>query len=223
MIDLLYLLSLIILPIAGLILLSITEISNYYRVMIWMVLFFIIHNILFFFGYSLRGDNVDYIIITLEYPFVLLLFVSLADIWKNIYTKILRNLTITIIILGILVEMVNFINMFPTDMDYVCDKETHFISNTQSYEVRRYTFGFATLINTRCTFETYRTFKYLPFERLLDRTVFWDNRELFNISGDLQFNIRSNASADTLVIKAKNTVVLKKRIDNNSNKPVWVF
>lgn len=107
----------------------------------------------------------------------------------------------------------NVITIFPTDMDYVSDKKMFFIANSKQYEVRRYSFGFVTLENTRYTFETYRAFEYLPIEHLIDRTVLWDNKVDFNISDNLQFNIRSKNGTDTLIMLSKGAEVFEKKIN----------
>lgn len=212
MIDLLTLFSLIILPLVGLMLFRNATIANYLRVIIWLILFFITHNILFFCGYSLRGDDIDYVIFSLEYPVVLLTIILAVKIRTNIYTKILKKAGLIIMVLGMFWGIVSAISIISSDMEYVSDQQYHFTANNKTYEVRRYSFGFATLINTRYTFETYQTFKYLSIEHLLDRTVLFDDKVKFNINDDLKFDVRSKKGMDTLVFKSREVDVFKKKL-----------
>lgn len=214
MISLLCISSLIILPAIGWFLLNYVSVARFSRVVIWGTLVFIVHNLLFITGYSLRGDNIDYVIFSLEYPFFLLIAISLIKVRRNVYTKILKGLGLAVMVLGIIWGGINSVLFIAVDMDYVSDKNISFTaSNGKLYELRRYSFGFVTLENTRYTFDTYRTFEYLPIEHLTDRTVLWDNKVGFNISDDLQFDIRSKKGTDTLVIKSKGADVWKKKVN----------
>lgn len=209
MIELLYLTSLIILPIAGLVISNHISTERYYKNVKWVILFFVLHNVLFLFDYSLKGDNADYIVFAVEYPFVLLAVILYADVVKNIFTRVLKIAGLIAMIIGILWGAINLILFIGVEMELVSDKKFNYTSNNKSYETRRYNFSFATLMNARFTFETYRTYDYLLFEKLIDKSVFFDNKTDLNIWGDLNFQIKESAKQDSLIISSGGVSVRK--------------
>lgn len=86
-------------------------------------------------------------------------------------------------------------------MEYEADRIFHFESNNKNYETRRYSFGGATLSDTRYTFETYREFKYLPIEHKVDKTSFLDTKTYLDISEpQLKIKVVENAKVKKIVL-----------------------
>ncbi|MCX6352868.1 MAG: hypothetical protein NTX03_13570 [Bacteroidetes bacterium] len=96
--------------------------------------------------------------------------------------------------------------------DYESDKKFNFTDEGKSYETRRYSFGFATLDDTRYTFETYRTFKYLPFEILIDKTNFFDTKTKLNIGGEIKIEVKENGNIETITFKSPNGNTFSKTL-----------
>lgn len=89
--------------------------------------------------------------------------------------------------------------------DYETGRIYNFNSNSKEYQTRRYCFGFTTLEDTRYTFETYREYGYLPFEKLINKT------DLFELKSDLDFrennfivNIKDSADKKILEFSSAN-------------------
>jgi hypothetical protein len=98
--------------------------------------------------------------------------------------------------------------------DFVSDKHITFESNNKVYKVRRYVFGFVTLSNTRYTFVTYRSFKYLPFEYKIDKSDFFDDESVVNVADDkLQIFIVKKHNQDCLVFKSSDGSSFVKNIN----------
>ena len=81
-IYIIYLLTFLGFPILGLVISRFLDFSRSKNYLIWIFLLFAIHNILFFFRFSIKGDYPDYCIFSLEYLyqseyfFILLSFIS---------------------------------------------------------------------------------------------------------------------------------------------------
>ena len=89
--------------------------------------------------------------------------------------------------------------------DYETDKIFHFVSNNKTYETRRYSLGFVTLIDTRYTFITYRTYKYFPFEKKIDTTDFFDDKTDLQISEDnLKISVDNTGNKEKIVFTSTN-------------------
>ena len=175
--------------------------------------FFLIQNILFLFGFSLRDDYVDHFVFSLEYFFFCFIVFSLFKT-SNIYIKIFRVFSTIIIVFGFIIGCFG-IFLFPfVSQGYQTDMTFNFESNNKQYETRRYSFGGATLSNTRYTFETFRTFKYLPIEYKLDKTDFFDDRTSLNIDDpELKISIVENKNVQQIVFKSSNGKVFSKQIN----------
>jgi hypothetical protein len=137
---------------------------------------FLIHNILFLIGISIIGDYPDYIVFSLEYLFFCYLVSRLK---RNKFTnlefafKILGSLLIG---LGFLQGLIGIILFIVFSQDFDSDKIYRFENEKSHYETRRYTYGFATLADTRFTYETYKRFWYLPIEYKIDETVLYSEK-----------------------------------------------
>lgn len=200
-------------PIIGLTLSKYIKPDKFLSVGKILVAFFAIHNGFFFWGYSLKGDYIDYVIFSVEYLFfcavTFLLFKS-----TNIYIKVFRALaaiTISTLVVAGLFGILLFIFI---SMDYETDKNFHFENNGKTYETRRYSFGGATLSDTRFTFETYRTFNYFPIEHRLDKTDFFDSKTNLDIGeAPLEITITENKKSKTILFKSTNGNIFSKQIE----------
>jgi len=78
----------------------------------------------------------------------------------------------------------------------------HFKTKDKTYETRRYSFGGATLDNTKYTFETYRVYKYFPFENKVDKTIFFDTESKVAIDeADLKIAIKTIDNKERIIFK----------------------
>ncbi len=147
---------------------------------IFILSFFSIHNLLFYFGLSIEGDYIDYVIFAIEY-FTFCWAVFSLNGQLNIWIKILRRIGIAVVLLGYITGFIGIVLFIVISQDYEIDKVFKFTSNNKDYETRRYTFGFATLSDTRYTFKTYRIFGIIPIEYKIDESDFFGNKTNLNI------------------------------------------
>ena len=168
---------------------------------------------MFVFGYSLKGDYVDYFVFSLEYlafcVTVVLLFKS-----TNIYAKIFRVFGTIAISFGFIIGLIGILMFIAISQDYEADKFFYFESNSKTYETRRYSFDFATLANTRYTFKTYRTFKYLPIEKKIDTTDFFDDKTDLQIDeNDLKISLFNADNKQQILFKSTNGHTFSKSLN----------
>ena len=177
-----------------------------------LFLFFVLHNFLFLFGLSIKGDYFDYVIFSLEF---LLICVTITSINEKLYSskKFLKAIGVFLMCLSELVGLVGIFAFLFILMDLESDKTFKYFSKGKEFQTRRYSFGFATLENTRYTFETYRNYSYLPLEYQIDKTDFFDNKTELNIGEDnLKFEIELNGPIKYITFISTNGKVLKKEI-----------
>lgn len=179
-----YLLTFLGYPILGFFLSKNLEFESIKKHLFIVFLGFLIHNILFLFSYSLKGDYPDYLIFSLEY-FFFCLTISLFYKLPNIYAKILRVIGTVMIGIGILQGLLGILLFIVISTDYESDKIYKFNFKNSDYQTRRYSLDFATLINTKYTFETYKYYNYLPFEKRIDKT------SLFDLRSSLYFGVHN--------------------------------
>lgn len=183
--------------------------SKVFKILKPLIVFYLIHNISFLFGFSLKGDYIDCSIFSLEYfLFCLVIFTSFQ--FKSIYIRIISVLGSIIIIIvfiagGLFILMVSY--------SYQADKVFHFESNKDFYETRRYVFGHATLADTRYTFNTYKVYSYLPFEKKIDETILYDTEYLEIDEGNLKISIEVNEGQRKILFKDEQGNIFKKIID----------
>ncbi len=144
---------------------------------------FIIHNTLFYFGLSLKGDYVDYSIFSVEYLFLSITTFTFYN-KTTTFSKVTTALGIFIQIIGTLIGFLGIWLFIVISMDYETDKVIKFSNNENNYITRRYTFGFATTSDTRYTFETYRKFDFLYLEYKIDETDFFGSTSKINCSDE---------------------------------------
>lgn len=209
----LYLLTFLVFPILGFVLSNFTQLEGNGEYLKGPLLFFVLHNALFCIGYSLKGDYPDYIVFSLEYLFFSFA-TSLFYKSKNITVKILGEIGRAILILGLLQGLVGILLFLVVSQDYEADKIYNFKSSSHQYQTRRYSFGFATLDDTRFTFETYKTYSGLPFEKQVDKT------DLFELKSELDFrdgaigiSITGESNTPKLEFRSSNGKKYVKAID----------
>jgi hypothetical protein len=203
----------VVLPLGGVILSNKVSLTPGVKYVKYIIVFIFLHNILYTLGYSVKGDYFDYLIFTIELPFITLCLILWRDFKSNIYSIIANVVGYLLAFAGIIIGVFGALLFMVICKEYVCDTKYNFNSNNNNYETRRYSFGFATMESTKYTFYTYRTFKYLPFEHLIDRTELFDNKVDFNIAGDLQFDMRAKDGTDTLIIKSQGIEAFKKKVN----------
>jgi hypothetical protein len=197
----LLLLTFLIFPLVALVIAINFRVKNIYESFKIVGAIFLIHNIFFWFGFSLRGDYPDYFIFSAEYFFFCFIIFSLYKA-GNIYIKILRVLATVFIAVGFIIGCVGiFLFLFVTQ-DHETDMTFHFKTNDKTYETRRYSFGGATLDNTKYTFETYGVYKYLPFESKVDKTIFFDTESKVAIDeAELKITIKRIDNKERIIFK----------------------
>lgn len=209
----LFLLTFLVYPIAGLILSRRVKYERTFKSIKYLAIFFVLHNILFYCGFSIKGDITDYFVFSSEYlcicfaVFILLKF-------KNIYIRILAIIGTIGVAFNFIVGLIGILLFIVIQQDYSADKHFYFQFNGNKYETRRYSDGFATSMEVYYTFETYRVYPYIPFERKIDKT------EFINTKSDLDFydekfivNIVKIDSRKKLQFKSSNGKTYRKVID----------
>lgn len=148
-----------------------------------VVALFVVHNVLFFIGLSVYGDYPDYIIFSLEY--LIFCFIVFA-IGKTNYmlVKAFRIIAIVAICVGFIVGAIGTLLFIVVSQDYEADKVFHFQVKDKHYETRRYSYRFAASEDMRYTFDTYKQYKYLPFEQKIDKTSFFSLKTDVNVAED---------------------------------------
>ncbi|MCR5862402.1 hypothetical protein LRS05_09685 [Flavobacterium sp. J372] len=152
-----------------------------------ITVFIVVYISLFYFGISIYGDYADYIIFSLAYLYVCMSVVILVK-KANVVLKVLGIIGAITMSINFLVGLIGIIMFIVISQDYEADKVYKFNNNNKHYSCRRYTFGFATLDDTRYTFETYRQFKYLPLEIKIDKTDFFANESDLDFT-DAKFSV----------------------------------
>jgi len=177
----LFLLSFLGFPILALVIANNTKVDRLVKYKKLIIALFVIHNLLFWVGISLKGDYIDYFIFSIEY-FVFCLIAFLLKGQTNLWTRLFRIVSLIGVSLLFVVGLVGILLFIIISMDYETDKIFRFTSKDKTYETRRYAFGFATTTDTRYTFETYRTFGIFPIEYKIDKTDFFDTKTNLRIS-----------------------------------------
>ena len=200
-IYILLLLTFLIFPLIAFVIAINFRVKNLYESFKVVGAIFLIHNIFFSFGFSLRGDYPDYIIFSAEYFFFCFIIFSLYKT-RSIYIKILNVLTTVFIAFGFIIGCFGiFLFLFITQ-DYQTDMTFNFKTKDKNYETRRYSFGGATLDNTKYTFETYRVYKYFPFENKVDKTIFFDTESKVAIDeAGLKITIKTIDNKERIIFK----------------------
>lgn len=169
----------------------------------WTLIIFVIHNVLYISDYSIKGDYPDYIIFSLEYLFFcVLIFLLLKQ-----KIKLLKGIGITgtiVIIIGFIQGIIGIFLFIVVSQDFESDKIYNFNSNEKSYQTRRYSFGFATLDDIKYTFETYRTYKYLPFEIKINKTDLFGFKSDVDIT-DEKFNAEIEENNNKRILRFSST------------------
>jgi len=168
-------------PILALVIANNTKVDRLVKYKKLIIALFVIHNLLFWVGISLKGDYIDYFIFSIEY-FVFCLIAFLLKGQTNLWTRLFRIVSLIGVSLLFVVGLVGILLFIIISMDYETDKIFRFTSKDKTYETRRYAFGFATTTDTRYTFETYRTFGIFPIEYKIDKTDFFDTKTNLRIS-----------------------------------------
>jgi hypothetical protein len=168
-----------------------------------IILFFAVHNIAFLLGFSLKGQLIDYYIFAVEYlAFCYSVFASLK--YNYIYLRIYRALGVAVIAIVFIVGLPGIIFFIIATQEMIPDRTFHFKEAGKTYETKRYTIGFATTSNTRYTFQTFRTYKYLPIELCIDKTDFIDTETHLRIGDEqLRISIDLNDSIPEIIFSDK--------------------
>ena len=176
-----------------------------------VILFLLLYDILFLFGFSFKGDFTDYLIFSIEY---LTFCFALCLKSKKTYANLLRFLARTFIVIGFVIGLIG-IFIFPViAQDYKCDKKYQFVSNGKGYETRRYSYSFVTAANTRYTFETFLQYPFLPIEKKIDKTDFFDTKSNVNLYEDrLQINVQIINNKEKIFFKDNEGNIFSKLLD----------
>lgn len=164
----------------------------------WITLFFISHNLLYYAGFSIKGDYPDYIIFSLEYFFFIILII-IAFKTNKLTLIVLGSMGSALILIGFIQAFFGIFLFIIMSQDLETDKIYTFESDEKSYQTRRYSFGFATLDDTTYSYETYKTYNYLPFEKLIDKSKFSGIESRLNFQDD-NFNISIETDTDKKVL-----------------------
>ena len=152
---------------------------------------------------SLSGDYADYIVFSLEFLF-LSIVVPLLHYSPNNISKVVRTISTIILIIGFVQTLIGSMVIPILVQDYSADKVLNFDSGKKKYQTRRYSFGFATLIDTRYTFKTYRKYS-LPIEKLINEISFFDMQEKFDFGEeDIKVMIKNDGEKQVFEFRSSN-------------------
>lgn len=207
----LYLTTFLAYPILALTLSGYIDFSKYKKTLKIISSLFILHNLMFYLGYSLRGDYEDYVVFSLEY---LLFCIFLIAYFKseNSLMRVFRLLGIFIVLLGYVQLLFSFFLIPIFSQDFEADRIYNFEQNEKTYQSRRYSFGFATLNDITYTYKTYRIFQYLPFEKHINTSVFSSLEDDLEFK-DPDFYIELSSDEKFLEFHSSDGKTLLKKID----------
>lgn len=181
--------------------------------MVGLGIVFIIHNVLFLLGYSIVGDYPDYILFSIEYLFLSTAVFLMCKIKKPI-TIALGSFGRIIILFGLLQGLIGVV-LFPViAQDFETDKIYNVFSNEDDYQIRRYTFGFATLADTRFTYEVYRSNPDLLIEEYIDCINIYQSKTEVNFEYiDIDIQNKESNNKKVLSLMSDNTAFYTLEFD----------
>lgn len=141
------------------------------------------------------------------------MIVRLTEIKPIRIFKVIRIFGLAWMIVNFIAGCIGIILFLVISQDYQSDRIYNFTSNHVDYEIRRYVFGFATLSDTRYTFETYQHLNFLPIEKFIDKTDFLDTKSNLNPEGTLSFEICKQGKNKVLIFKSNNGASIIKKLD----------
>lgn len=146
------------------------------RLLFGVFLFFAAYDLFRVAGFSFAGDYADYIVLSLEYMLFCMMVWWLLKSGKT-GMKVAGIIGALVIVPVFLAGLIGIVFFIPLTQDMVTDRVYNYKGGDgHNYETRRFSFGFATLDNTRYTFDTYRKFSFLPIEKHIDTSTFFDNK-----------------------------------------------
>jgi hypothetical protein len=173
---------------------------------------FIIHNSLFYFGLSIKGDYFDYSVFSLEYLFLSITTFTFYN-KTTLFSRFISSIGIISMIIGTLIGFIGIWLFIVISMDYETDKIITFSSNEKEYVTRRYSFGFATTSDTRTTFETYRIFDIFPLEYKIDETDFFGSSSKINSSDEnLKIQVQKQNKIDYIEFSSSDGGKFSKKL-----------
>lgn len=187
-IYILYIFTFILAPVISNLIIENVTFHSYKKYLIGFSIFFFIHNLFYFFGYSIQGDFPDYIIFSLEY-FSVCLWLLLGFRVKNSYIKVLSILGLIPIGLTLILASFFLIWLPPITQDYIPSQIYSFGHQKNHYQTRVYIYDFVSSVDTRYTFQTYQFFENVPIEYHLDTTLLSRIKNSF-IYTSKDFNVR---------------------------------
>lgn len=148
------------------------------KILVPLLLFFIVYDLLFVSGISIKGDNADYTIMGVQYAFLAILLSLLygSDRWSIIilwFAMILVKTLVFVYWLALLISQMLFTR-------YTAHEIIEFEIDGKMYETRTYLYKVMGSYNQNYRIETYRQWKYLPFEKKVNEDLF----ELFLMGDD---------------------------------------
>jgi hypothetical protein len=188
--------SLLVSPLVAYLLCRYVEPQRLLKPLTGIVLIGVIHNVFYAFGLSLRGDLADYFVFAIEYfAFCSLVFSAVILRRKAEYIMILAVLGLIPISAGVCASVPGSLLFLMVVQDSTSDRTLRVESAQGRYETRRYTFGGATLSNTRFNFETYQLLALPAVERLIDVTTLFDNKTKLLVDSNLLTVTRRNSDS----------------------------
>lgn len=187
---------------------SLGDVKKFFKNTLSLVILLLLHNLLFAAGYSIKGDFADYVIFSLEY-FIFCIFIVSSYQSSYSFTPALRVFGTMALVAGALVGLWGTIFFAVITQDYEADHLFSFQVTEKQYQTRRYSLGFATLADTKYTFETYRQYKAVPFERKIDKTVFLGIQTPLKIH---EKTLRITIDQQTLIFTSTHGEVFSKKL-----------
>lgn len=115
------------------------------------------------------------------------------------------------IVLGFLQGLIGIILFIVISQDYDSDKIYRFKNDKTLYETRRYAYVFATLADTKFTYDTYKRFRFLPIEYKIDETVLYGEKNQINFRDkSFKINVLSRGGKQEICFSSKDVQYLKE-------------
>ncbi len=167
------------------------------------IAFVIVHNTLFYLGYSIKGDDFDNFMFSVDY-FCLCIYVIciLKFDNQNIIIKTVKALGIIIISLGYVLGFIGVLFLFNfIALNSKIYKKYSFKYKNENYELRMYDNSGRDDLYLRYNLETYQTYPYIPIEKRVKDTIIVNNND--------SFNLEENLKPEIIVLDNKKELILK--------------
>lgn len=160
--------------------------------------FFLLYDLAFYCGYSIKGDYPDYVIFSLQYLWFCTLIFSIK--WEVLWHKMLKMAGLLLVGLGYVVGFLGAIIIFIlASFDMESNRQFHITKDGMNYDIRIFSNGgWVGSMYTYYTFDAYKKLGPLEYRLISIRISNGDSK--LNFRGNLQFSIVDSTKKQFFVV-----------------------